>query len=124
MLSVRYCEPRGTYEYGVHYTGNQERDRKVESGTASTRRSSEGEGNEAGQGTTTKNISRRPEKDCCCSAGTLGEDQSSEEIRLGMTKFRFIARGVTFNLGLLASNPVLGRGRKSELELVTRHSVP
>ena len=38
------------------------------------------------QGTTTQTINCRQEKDCCCSAGTLGEDQSSQTIeRLNLT---------------------------------------
>ena len=66
-------EPRGSRETGVHYTGNQGRDFKIEPGIAIARR--RGEEDDAG---TTQNFSRRQEKNCSRTTGTLGESQGRE----------------------------------------------
>jgi hypothetical protein len=75
ILSGRNCEPRGQHESGIHYTGNQGRDFKTESGSASARTRSEE--NNAG---TAQNISGRQERNCRRTTGTVGENQGSKEI--------------------------------------------
>ena len=82
MLFVRIWRMREKHESGVHRTTGQSRDRKDDAGAASTRRhrSEESEETGTGEGTSPQNVGGWQEKDCCCSAGTLGEDQGSKEI--------------------------------------------
>lgn len=76
FFSFASGEMRDRHESGVHHTTSQGRDLKAESGAPFAQRYR----SEAAESTTAQTISRRQEKDCCCSAGTLGEDQSSKEI--------------------------------------------
>jgi hypothetical protein len=70
---------REKHESGVHHTTGQSRDFEADSGAAFARRYWYKE-NSAGKGTPTQDISRRQEKNRSGTAGTLGEDQGSEEI--------------------------------------------
>jgi hypothetical protein len=56
-------------------TGNQGRDFKIESGTASARRPSEED-----DAVTPQNVSGRQEKNRSRTTGTLGENQGREEV--------------------------------------------
>jgi hypothetical protein len=75
MLFARICRTRGgKHESGIHYTANQGRDFKIESGIAiARRREDEGQG-------TAKNVSGGQEKNCSRTTGKMGEDQSSNEV--------------------------------------------
>jgi hypothetical protein len=69
-------------EHRINYTTGQGRDFQTDSSAAFARRhwSEAGEESGTGEGTTAQNISSRQEKNCRCTAGTMGEDQSSEEV--------------------------------------------
>jgi len=74
MLSARNCEPRGgKHESGIHHTGNQARDFKIESGIASARRRSE-------EDDTAQNIGGRQEKNRSRATGQVGESQGSNKV--------------------------------------------
>jgi hypothetical protein len=74
MLSGRIWRTEGKHESGIHYTGNQGRDFKIESGIAIARRQSKAEGDEADENTTPENISGWQETNRSRSAGKMGED--------------------------------------------------
>lgn len=82
MLSRRIWRHGGDVEHRIHYTTGQGRDFQTDSGTAPARRyrgeTSEEQG--TAQSPTPQDVRCRSEENCCCSAGTMGEDQSREEI--------------------------------------------
>ena len=84
VLSFRFAssEMRGNHESGVDYATGQSRDRKIESGIASTWRWGETEGDQAGEGTRiqAQNISGWQKKNCGSTTGEVGEDQGGEEV--------------------------------------------
>src|ERR1019366_3979148 len=65
------------HEFGIHHTAGQSGDFKADSGAAFARSYQYKEN--SGEGTSTQDVGGWQEKNCCCSAGTLGEDQSSKE---------------------------------------------
>ena len=71
---VASCETEASNESGIHNTGNQERDFKIESGIAIARRREEGEG-------TAQNISSRQEENRSGTEKEMGEDQGREQYR-------------------------------------------
>jgi hypothetical protein len=74
MLFARIWRTRGgKHESGIHYTGNQARDFKIESGIASARRWSE-------KDDTAQNIGGRQEKNRSRATGQVGESQGSNEV--------------------------------------------
>lgn len=74
MLSGRNCEAEGaSNESGIHYTGNQARDFKIESRIAIAGRRSE-------EDDTAQNISGRQEKNRSRTTGTVEESQGSNEV--------------------------------------------
>jgi hypothetical protein len=73
-------ELRGQHDSGIHYTGNQARDFKIESGIAIARRQSKAEGDEADENTTPENISGWQETNRSGTEKEMGEDQGSKEI--------------------------------------------
>ena len=84
VLSFRFAssEMRGNHECGVDYATGQSRDRKIESGIASTWRWGETEGDQAGEDTRLQAqiISRWPETNRSGPESTVGEDQGGEEV--------------------------------------------
>jgi hypothetical protein len=79
-------ELRGQHDSGIHYTGNQGRDFKIESGIAIARRQSKAEGDEADENTTPENISGWQETNRSRTTSPVGESQGREEVRLGTVK--------------------------------------
>jgi hypothetical protein len=75
-------ELRGQHDSGIHYTGNQGRDFKIESGTASARRQSEGQA-----GTTVEDVSSGKKENFSGTESPVEESQGSKEI---MVRFRSI----------------------------------
>jgi hypothetical protein len=73
-------EPRGSRETWVHHKANQARDFEIESGTASARRRSKAEGDEADESATPQTIGGWEKKNCSGTTGTLGENQGREEV--------------------------------------------
>jgi hypothetical protein len=74
MLFARIWRTRGgKHESGIHYTGNQARDFKIESGIASARRRSE-------EDDTAQNINGWQKKNRCRATGKVGENQGSNEV--------------------------------------------
>src|ERR1019366_6032757 len=84
VLCFRFAssEMRGNHESGVDYATGQSRDRKIESGIASTWRWGETEGDQAGEGTRSQAqiISRWPETNRSSTTGEVGEDQGGDEV--------------------------------------------
>jgi hypothetical protein len=70
----------GQHESGIHYTGNQARDFKIESGIAIARRQSKAEGDEADENRTPENISGWQETNRSGTEKEMGENQGSKEI--------------------------------------------
>jgi hypothetical protein len=68
-------ELRGQHESGIHNTGNQGRDFKIESGIASARRPSEGQ-----SGTTAEDVSSGKKKKFTGTESPVEESQGIKEI--------------------------------------------
>jgi hypothetical protein len=74
---IRNCEPEGaSYESGIHYTGNQGRDFKIESGIASTGRRED----EDQAGTEAEDVSSGKKENFSGTESPVEESQGSKEI--------------------------------------------
>ncbi len=79
MISFPFASAnRGQHESEVDHEGNQERDRKTESGITSAGR----QGKDEGQASTAGDFSSGQEADRSRSAGEMGKDSGSKEIAL------------------------------------------
>jgi hypothetical protein len=77
ILSGRIWRTEGQHGSGIHYTANQARDFKIESGIASAGRRDEED--DAGQGTT-KNVSSGKKKNFSGTESPVEESQGSREV--------------------------------------------
>src|ERR1017187_9645091 len=96
VLCFRFAssEMRGNHESGVDYATGQSRDRKIESGIASTWRWGETEGDQAGEGTRiqAQNISGWQKKNCSGTESQVGQDSSRDEIKAAFIPARRLRR--------------------------------
>jgi hypothetical protein len=75
MLSGRNWRTVGKHESGIHYTGNQERDFKIESGiTSARRREDESQG-------TAEDVSGWAKKNRGSAEKKVGEDQGRQDVK-------------------------------------------